>query len=351
MSDAHTDGRPATAVPRATDFAVLFERSPDPMVAVDDVDATSVVLANAAYRRTFGETAGGDAAARAGIDLSGPERSVVRTAASGSVGRDAVTRRTPRGRRTFALEAVPASETGVTAFVRYRDVTARRVRDQQLAVLRRVLRHDLRNDLTVVLGYARSIAEATEAPRTREAAEAVVEATADLRGIAASAGRLETVTDAPGPSTIGDSLARVRREVAATVPGEVEIDAPTPAASVDGRIAVALEELCRTLVDRGAATSVRLRSDVDGPDVHVVVESDATLPDQQCAALEGRRETQLRHATGLSAWIARWAVRAAGGTLRPGTTDDGGTRITLTVPRLDGDAEQPRRPDVRTGTD
>lgn len=339
MSNANTDGRRAETVASATGYAALFERTPDPMVAVDCDDVPTLRVANAAYHRTFGGYAVDDATPiRTRDDLAGPERSVVRTAAAGDVGSDVVTKRTPDGHRTFALQAIPASQAGVTAFVRYRDVTVRRVRDQQLAVLRRVLRHDLRNDLTVVLGYARTLAESADDPRTRAAAETIVRAAGDLRSVSESAGRLETVITPSEPTALGDALARVRRDVADALDGDVVVETASSEVPVDSRLGVALEELCRTLLDHGGATTIHLEGNLDEREARVVVETDATLSEQQTAALEGRAETQLRHATGMSPWMARWAIRGAGGTLRLARADRGRTRIALSVPRLEGEA-------------
>jgi PAS domain S-box-containing protein len=72
-----------------------------------------------------------------------------------------VTLQTSRGRRQFrfsvsAVDEATTADAGepVARTVVFRDVTDRRTREQRLAVLNRILRHNVRNDLDVVLAYA-----------------------------------------------------------------------------------------------------------------------------------------------------------------------------------------------------
>lgn len=343
MSDASSDGQ--STLPHAGSggsFAVLFERAPQPMAAVRGTDSPSIQVVNRAFLEQFDgrsvQVDGGRYPRR--TELSGIEREVVRTAAEGAAATDAVTKRTADGRRAFAVRAIPADQTDVTAFLQYRDVTARRIRDQQLAVLQRVLRHDLRNDLTVLLGYAQTIAETSDDPAAREAAETMVESASDLRSVAESAGRMQCVTAAPKPSPLDDAVARVRRALVDDVSRGISIDGCVPSTVVDSRIGIALEELCRTMVDHGGATTIELSASTDERWTTLTVEADASIPEQERAALVGRDETKLRHATGIGPWIARWAVRAPGGHLRVDRCGDDGARVTLSAPTLDA---TPRR--------
>lgn len=342
MSDASRTGlsHPEQG-PTAGPCAALFEHAPQPMAAARGTDAPRIHVVNRAYLEQFDgrrrdETDRGSFERHA--ELSATEREVVRAAADGSVATDSVTKRTVDGRRAFTVRAIPADRADVTAYLQYTDVTVRRIRDQQLAVLRRVLRHDLRNDLTVLLGYARTIAEQSDDPASREDAATMIEAASDLRAVAESAGRMQCITDAPKATALGDTIARVRRSIGPDLSGEFAVDGAVPSRSVDGRVAVALEELCRTFSDNCEATDVSVAADAEDGWVTLDVETDGTLCEQERSALEGRDETQLRHATGIAPWISRWAVRAAGGRMQVEQRAGRG-RVTVAVPTLEATAD------------
>lgn len=338
MSDASSNGCPyADRSPAVGATAALFEYAPRPIAAVRGTDSPNIQVVNRAYLEQFDgrcleDTDRGTFPCRA--ELGGTERAVVRTAATGTAASDAIVRRTASGRRRFVIRAFPATRADVTAYLQYRDVTERQIRDQQLAVLQRVLRHDLRNDLTVLLGYAQTIAETADDPDVSAAAETMIEAADDLRTVATSAGRMQCVTGTPTPAPLDDVIARVRRAIPSGIDGSLKVDGPIASNAVDSRIGIALEELCRTLTKQGCCSEIFLDADVDDDRVTLAIDADGPLDEQERAALQGRDETQLRHATGIAPWIARWAVRAAGGRLHVRSAD-ASTSIAITAPVLD----------------
>jgi len=335
MSESSHDGSrsPGRARPIGTS-AALFEHAPQPMAAVRGVDDSSIEVVNLAYLERFeGRSSESDDGGcfRHESHLCDAERSLVRTAADGTVDREVVSKTTPDGRRTFAVRAIPADRIEIDAYLQYREITTERIRTQQLDVLRRVLRHDLRNDLTVLLGYAETIAETASDPEIRDQATTMVEAAGDLRSVAASAGRMQCVTAAPESIDLDDAVVHARRAVSAADASIFPTVESVPRKTVDRRIAVALEELSRTLVERGGAAELDLSVETGGDWATLTLDADASLCEQERAALAGHDETKLRHATGLSPWIARWAVRVAGGRLRT-ETDDGRCTIVVEAP-------------------
>lgn len=341
MSDASSGEQRVTArSPSTGGAASLFEHAPQPLAAVRGTDTPAIEVVNRAFIERFERRSVSDSdrgSFRRRTELSTAEREVAR-AATGGLATDAVTtKETPGGRREFSVRGIPAPDADVDAYLQFRDVTAQRVREQQLSVLRRVLRHDLRNDLTVLLGYAETIAESSDDARSREQAAMMVEAASDLRDVATSAGRMQSVTDSATPTKLGDATTRVRRSVGESFSVGLTVDGPVPAVSVDSRTGVAVEALCRTVADQGGATSARLDPTVANDRVTITVDADGRLSDQERAALAGQDETKLRHATGISSWIARWATRAAGGRLD--VCDDSDCRVRVTVPVLGDDVD------------
>lgn len=314
--------------------AALFEHVDDPILAVGSDPRPHVVAVNPEFETTFGAAPG---AGRPIADLDRPdvgqaERSLVGSVRAGASDRERVRRRTDRGERTFDVRAVPADAPDLDGFLIYRDVTDRVVRDQQLAVLRRALRHDLRNDLTAVLGYARAARRTAEEPETREALETMLDATEDLRRLANSADGLRSVTEADERSSLHSSLARARRGVDDAA---VRVDGPDRDACVEARVEVALGELCRALAAPAEVTRVDLRATVDDAAITVRAVADGALPPQQRSALAGEEETPLRHASGIGPWLVRWGVRNAGGAVEVLDCGPDRTAVSVTVPTLD----------------
>jgi len=347
VSDASDGDRPiADRSVSLGNVAALFERAATPTVAVRGRDAPRVEVVNRAYLRVFDGRDDGSVQPRQftrRVTLSGVERDLVQATADGTVASDELSKRTHAGRRRFQLRAIPADADGITAFLQYRDVTLRRIKDQQLAVLRRVLRHDLRNDLTVLLGYARTIADTTDDPAARSSATTMIDAATDLQRVAKSAGRMQCVTAAPNTRSLAAILPRVRRELDDDVENGVTVAETPPSSNVDNRVGIALEELCRTLAVHGDANTLTIQPEASEVWTTITVTSDASLSDQQMAAFEGKAETKLRHASGLAPWLARWAIRAAGGRVQVDERPDDGTEITVAVPTASDEAP-PREP-------
>jgi len=103
---------------------------------------------------------------------------------------------TPMVAPTFTVAKVLSI--GAVAHVIIGVYDARRVRAQQLAneqrrvsVLNRMIRHNLRNETTVLGGHASLIAERVDDPELRDSAEAVAKSAAVIGGLAKDANRLQ----------------------------------------------------------------------------------------------------------------------------------------------------------------
>jgi len=200
-------------------------------------------------------------------------------------------------------------------------------------VLNRVLRHDTRNELSVIVGEARDLEAALEgeaaekATRIRERGEEFValaeKARRVERSLEGSDGRLATVD-------VGD-LARERvARIRESHPGaEVSLEASASAAALANEsLGIALEELLENAVEHGGEAAVTVAEGRDRVTVRIE-DAGAPIPAAELAVLQSGDETQLRHASGLGLWVANWLVEGCAGGLdferRPG----GGNRLTI----------------------
>jgi PAS domain S-box-containing protein len=244
----------------------------------------------------------------------------------------------------------------------FRDVTERRQRKQQLQALNRVLRHNLRNDINVVKGYADTLAERTTDPEA-EMAASIAEQSAELVAVGSKVRDVERIMQR--------HRSEYRRFDLGGLPGDVVEDVRT-----DYPAGRAIVELPRELwvrsddcivetVVRNLVHNAFEHNDADDPSVRVsvttggdgeewvevvVADNGPGIPDQERDALRSGRETVLQYGSGLGLWAAHWGVTTLGGELSIEDGDSGGTTVRVRIPGLaappEGEADEAVPPDV-----
>jgi len=213
-----------------------------------------------------------------------------------------------------------------------RDVTAREERDQRLRVLNRVLRHNVRNSLNVVLGRARRFADRHEDTDV----DGIVGAAEDLLDVSEKARVVERVLgeDEANTASLDDlldaELDRVRSQYPdAAVEASVDADA-----EVDARLRLAVRELLTNAVEHNDSDPPRVTLTADGGDLVDVSVSDngPGIPEHERRALDGVTEESLKHASGIGLWAVYWLARHCGSTV---TVPDENT-VTIRLPAGDG---------------
>jgi len=226
---------------------------------------------------------------------------------------------------------------------------ARRVRAEQLArerrklaVLNRVLRHNLRNEATVMLGHAENLLDGLDADSPlRPSAEKVREKASAVGGLADDTKEImeavERGSEPARPVDVGETIegvaARTREAYpAATVTTEAPADLWIWA---DDGYAVALAELAANAVvhSEREAPTVHLAATVDGETgrVRTTVSDDGPgIPEHERAVVSGEAEiTQLTHGSGLGLWVVRQTAEACDASLEFSERAAGGSAVSL----------------------
>jgi signal transduction histidine kinase len=220
-----------------------------------------------------------------------------------------------------------------------RDVTGRENREQRLAVLNRALRHNLRNDMNVVDGYATTLADRLDG-EDAAVAETIQGVAADLVALSKKARDVETVM-AAGASD--DAPADVDALVERTVDAvrDAHPDASV-SVTVDGAARVPSRAVVEAVVENavenavvhgGGRVRVRTEPPADGCVQVVVADDGPGIPESELAVVERGVETQLDHGSGLGLWVVAWGVRSLGGSVDVDAGDDG-TTVTLRLPTV-----------------
>jgi len=210
-------------------------------------------------------------------------------------------------------------------------------RSTLLDVFSRVLRHNLRNDMTVVLGHVDLLADRLDNPGIDldrlvsiiEEVVALAERSRELRRVAEAEPSLREYE-------VRSLLAGTATAVEADYPeATVDVRAPADAKlTAFPTLETALRELTENAAEHGGdPPSISLTAESDADTVHITVADDGPgLPEMERRVLDGTPENPLDHGQGIGLWIVEWVVAEHGGTIEPTVSEDG-TEITLSVPR------------------
>lgn len=215
-----------------------------------------------------------------------------------------------------------------------RDVTDREERDQRLRVLNRVLRHNVRNSLNVVLGHANRLDARVDG---NDDPEQIVDAAEELLAVSEKARVVENVLDNENPTT-ANLGAVVAGEVERTRSNNPDVDFETSIdadVDVDARIRLAVRELLVNAVKHNDTDDPHVTvaaSDSDDP-VFRVSDNRSAIPEHEHRALEGVEEAPLRHGPGIGLWVVYWLTRQCGAIV----DTDGDATIVVRLPSAEDD--------------
>jgi len=283
---------------------------------------------------------------------------------------------TPFWNRLTLTPVTDASGTVTHYLGLQRDVTASKERKQRLAVLNRVLRHNMRNKLNVIRGRTEQLqsarvertppergertaadpatasdpsavdpsttdpptagpsADSTTPDEAAEACRAIHDATDELLAIADQVRAFDVVLDDDDRELHEVDLATLVRDVAVAVgdrhpAASVRVDTPAHATvRVHGTVESALESVLELVATgEGAAATVRVRDEGDAVVTEIRDRGD-TLTAAELGVVAHGTETPLEHILGLELWLVRWAIEQSRGEFEVDTeSDDLGVRL------------------------
>ena len=222
-----------------------------------------------------------------------------------------------------------------------RDITERQERTKQLAVLDRVLRHNLRNDMNVIFGNAERIANRVESSvsslveEIEAAGEGLLELADKERQIA------ELVTNSPPKreTELTDVVQRSADHCRGRYP-DADLDVSLPE-TVAVRTIPQIERAITELIENAISHSdrdrprVTISSEIGEETVALRVTDDGPgIADQERKVLTGESEIDsVFHGSGTGLWLVKWIVTHSGGSLAFDENQPRGSVVTLTLPR------------------
>jgi signal transduction histidine kinase len=212
-----------------------------------------------------------------------------------------------------------------------RDVTDRETREQRLSVLNRVLRHNVRNKLDVILARADLVAD-------DELRQGIRESATDLLALSNKARDAEAMmdsTESPEPVDVSAVVRNVAEEFRTETP-DAEISVTCPEELTISSHRSILDNVLTELVDNAVTHSndeptvdISASRVSDGAVEVSVADDGPGIPERERQILADGTETQLEHANGIGLWFVNWAVVQLGGDLSFAENDPKGSVVTV----------------------
>jgi len=255
-----------------------------------------------------------------------------------------------RGGQTFRTDVSPirnwqGNVVGHALVVR--DVTPLATREQRLTVLNRILRHNVRNDMNLVMGIGSRL-ERRGDEELAALGETLRRTGRNLSGISDKAieiDRLSAASTARKPVSLPTAIEEVVSPLTTEHPDATvtwSVDAGTVRTDPQLLSRIVEEVVVNALEHAGEAPTVHVEVTPEEPGVGIAVTDDGPgIPEAELTPIVGGDETDLQHASSFGLWFVSWGVRLLGGTVDVETSASG-TTVTLTVPRDGADDDGTR---------
>ncbi|WP_348607893.1 histidine kinase N-terminal 7TM domain-containing protein [Halobaculum rarum] len=258
--------------------------------------------------------------------------------------------------RTFEVSLGSLDRTDATVLV-FRDVTERLAAERRAEVLNRVLRHDLRNDISVIDGYLTLLEEEISDSRSdgaREALDVLARRTDGMLSVVEQAALAETLADGQPEFRRFDltTVVRDRCEQVRVEQPEVRLETSLPDDAVTISAVAVFPSVVDNLIENAIehadddrpGLAVRLDADPATSTVELRIEDDGPgIPADDRAVLVGT-EPSLENANGLGLWLINRITTISGGTVDATDRDGGGTIVSVTLPLAETESTQPAAP-------
>lgn len=251
-------------------------------------------------------------------------------------------------RREFAVSYSPLSDANgefAGGLLILSDITTERRREQRLAVMNRVLRHNLRNKLSTIQLRGELIESEATDDRVVESARAIQSESDSLGATAEKARTFERAQASethlkpvrPGQLAMRCAEAFDRRYPDAAISCALETEREIRTDPV--LLELVIENIIENAIEHTEQNPTVAIQVTDGDERAVTItvrDTAAQIPRSELEPIKKGKESALEHGSGIGLWIIHWCVQGLNGTIE--FAYDEGNVITLSVPPV----RQPR---------
>ncbi|ADD07282.1 receiver/sensor box histidine kinase (plasmid) [Natrialba magadii ATCC 43099] len=261
-------------------------------------------------------------------------------------------RLTTAGYQTYLTRITPLfDETGTVSATCgvSSEITTQKQTKQHLDVLNRILRHNLRNDMQIVHGYATELVTELDGP-TQKLAEQIQDQSTELIDLANDAGMVNQLLSQPLdlqslslPAVLSTVVSNLRSEYPDAI---ITVDVPSTAiVAADRRLlTLVLENVLENGIEHTTShpPQVHITTTKHTPNSRIeliVTDNGPGIPTHERTAVLDGTVSATTHSSGLGLWLIKWGIDRLGGTFTIEQCDDPGcgTRVRI---RLRTELEQ-----------
>lgn len=221
--------------------------------------------------------------------------------------------------------------------------------NQRNVVLNRVLRHNIRNDMNVILGYAENLKNDMEVSQT-QAVEKIREKATEVVNLSVSAREIGAIdeNDQGEPidvvNVIHDRLDVLQHGYATAV---IDTDLPDEAwVSADPLLRSVVDHLLENAIvhnDQQPIITIAVTEHVETVEIRIA-DNGPGIPEEETEVLTNETETPLSHGGGLGLWLVKWFLESYDGELEFEDNQPRGTVVRVTLPRSQAPAHHEPEP-------
>ncbi len=220
-----------------------------------------------------------------------------------------------------------------------RDITERKEREQQLGVLNRFFRHNVRNELTVIIGSADVLVDSLK-DKEREYAERIQDRAKVLEQMSEKARTIGNLLDQRPETHVFEVRSTVERAISEFTEedGELTVEAPE---NIEVEAVEGLEFAIQNVVENALEhvdedrpqVEVRVSEDDSGRVVIEVHDDGDGIPRHEIETIAEGTENPLQHGSGIGLWAVKWIVDRSDGELRFSDSPLGGAEVSIELYR------------------
>lgn len=209
-------------------------------------------------------------------------------------------------------------------------------RGRALEVMNRVLRHNVRNDVNIVLGYADMLRQETGDDKL----DTITKVTREISSYTGKAEKIKEVMQEPADTStieLDEVVEKIAETAGREYDTEIRYDVPTGTrVMAHPMLEHGLTELVENAVKHNDANDpfVSVSAEEAGDEVRVVIRDNGPgIPEQERSVLEEGVETPLSHASGLGLWLAYWIMHESGGRMQITDNEPRGSVVSVYLPQ------------------
>ncbi|WP_254523733.1 PAS domain-containing sensor histidine kinase [Natrinema caseinilyticum] len=234
-----------------------------------------------------------------------------------------------------------------------RDITEYKARERRLRLLNRVVRHNLRNETNVLIGYADRLKRAVEEQTIEEEVDMILEIAAEIGTLSDSIRQVQEIAKPDAAKRTPTDIGKLVTEIV------TELEAEYPAAdltvSTRAEVWVNADDGLRHAIIHAIDNAIT-HNDDDAPSVVVrvdtepntnqgavsVLDTGPTIPTIETDVLkEHFAASTTHHGSGVGLWVMQWCVDSLGGELVFEENSPRGNIVRFLLPEI-------QRPETET---